>query len=133
MHMMKCTSIFLHSTLLMLACSSFVFAAEQTPTQQHSHPWPWWHSPHEHSFWWIFPLMFFIFMIVMFIFMMRRGGRGCMWCNRWMDRPEYRDSTKRSLDETSESALDILNKRYAKGEIEKQEYEEKKAAISRSE
>ena len=97
MHMMRPTLTFLHSTWLLLACSSFVFAAEQTPAQSYS--WPWWHSPHEHSFWWIFPLMFFTLMIVMFIFMMRKGVRGWMWCNRWMDRPELRDTTKRPLDE----------------------------------
>ena len=131
MHMMRHTLTFLYYTFLMLAYTSFAFAAEQTPAQPSS--WPWWHSPHEHSFWWIFPLMFFIFMIVMFVFMMRKGGRGCMWCNRWMDRPELRDITKRSLGESSDSALDILDKRYAKGEIDKQEYEEKKAAISRTE
>lgn len=117
------------SVLLGFASTAYVLAAEQAPTQPY--PWPWWHAQHSHSFWWIFPLMFFVFMILMVIFMMRRGGMGCMWCNRWMDRPDVRDTMKRSLGEPSESALDILNKRYAKGEIDKQEYEEKKAELIR--
>ena len=50
-----------------------------------------------------------------------------------MDRSEYREAVKRTGAESSDSAMEILNKRYAKGEIDKQEYEEKKAAISRSE
>jgi putative membrane protein len=131
MHMMRGTLTFLHSTLLILACSSFVFAADQTATQQY--PRQGWHAMPWHGFWWIFPLMFFIFMIVMCVFMMRRGCMGSMWRDRMMDRPEYRDAVKRPGAESSDSAMEILNKRYAKGEIDKQEYEEKKAAISRSE
>ena len=56
-----------------------------------------------------------------------------MWRDRMMDRSEYREAVKRPGAESSDSAMEILNKRYAKGEIDKQEYEEKKAAISRSE
>ena len=52
-----------------------------------------------------------------------------MWCGRRMDRTGFRESMERDWGERSESALEILDKRYANGEIEKQEYEEKKAAI----
>ena len=53
-----------------------------------------------------------------------------MWRDWKMDRTEFGDAIKRSRGERSESALEILDKRYARGEIDKQEYEEKKAAIA---
>ena len=119
-----------YPALLSLACTSQAFAGDPVTPQPQA--WPWWHEAPGHSFWWIFPLLFFVMMIVMFIFMMRRGGMGCMWRDRMTDRPESRDAMKRYSSEESESALEILDKRYARGEIEKQEYEEKKAAITRS-
>ena len=130
MYIMRRTATRFHLALLNLVCTSPVFAADQVTPEQYS--WPWGHAMPWPAFWWIFPLVFFVMMIVMFIFMMRRGGMGCMWRDRMMDRPEFRDAMKRSRGERSESALEILDKRYARGEIEKQEYDEKKAAITRS-
>jgi putative membrane protein len=64
-----------------------------------------------YAFWWIFPII----MIVLCLFMMR----GCMGC-----------MAGRSRSGSSDSAVEILNKRYALGEIDKKEYDEKKRTIS---
>ena len=117
-------------TLLSLACTSQVFAAEQVVPHEHS--WPWLHEGHAHPFWWIFPLMFFVFMLVLCIFMMRRGGVCGMWKDRMTGGPGFGDVAKRYSGGQPESALEILDKRYAKGEIDKQEYEEIKATLTRS-
>jgi putative membrane protein len=62
--------------------------------------------------WWIFPIL----MIIFCIFFMRRGC-GRMMCG-------FSDSNG-----TGESAIEILNKRHAKGELDQREYEEKKGNL----
>ena len=65
------------------------------------------------GYWWIFPLVMFFFC---FLFMRRGSGRRmCGW---------GADSG------FGESALDILNKRYANGEIDQKEYEERKNELT---
>jgi len=72
--------------------------------------------------WWVFPLL----MMAVCAFMMWRGmGMGCMM--RGMQSHGEKD---RPGNVPPESAIEILNKRYALGEIGKEEYEEKKRAIT---
>lgn len=125
--------IFLSMLVVFALAGTDVFAAEQTPP--HVGPWPGWHS-HGTGFWWICPLMmlfmFAIFAAVYFVVRRRRGDLRPPW--RWMsEHPEARHLVEGYQDATSESAVDILNKRYARGELEKEEYEEKKAAIASAE
>jgi putative membrane protein len=65
-----------------------------------------------HGFMWIIPL---IFLLVFIFFMRGMFGRSC--------------GTGQDQGSKPESAREILDKRFAKGEISKQEYEEMKQAL----
>jgi len=81
---------------------------------EHTMWWPW-------ASMWIFPMiMFAVIIIVVFLFAGRRWG--CWF--PWSDPGRYNGEGGES-----ESALDILKKRYAKGEITKEELEKMKKEI----
>ncbi len=70
------------------------------------------------SFWWLFPLV----MIALCFFMMRgrRGGSICGFSSH------HKES---NLINASDSPMDILDKRYALGEINEEEYKKKKRIL----
>ncbi len=72
------------------------------------------------DWWWIFPIA----MMVLCFLMMR--GRMC--CTTGPH--DGQNPAERHQSASSESARDILDKRYALSEISKEEYEEKKKDIS---
>ena len=77
--------------------------------------------------WWIFPLILIIFMVIMMsVMMLRRGGFGPprQDSSRDQNRPDSRRDYGESRE--SETASEILNKRYARGDISKEEYEQMK-------
>jgi len=69
------------------------------------------------SWWWIVPLIMMVMMVLCFVLM--RGRRGPLMCGFG-----WRGSDPRHTGFT-ESPRDILDRRYASGEIDKDEYEEK--------
>ena len=104
---------------------SFALAQETTPTLD---TWHSWHT-HSHGFWWIFPLLMFAF----FFFCMQRG-RHWRWAPPWWSGryPDRWQKFDRDEETNSQSALAILDRRFARGEIDKEEYEEKKSTIRSS-
>ncbi len=77
------------------------------------------------GWWWIIPVAMIV-MCAICLFMMRRR-MGCMACG-----PFYRCGSDSFRHGPSGTAQDILDKRYAVGEIGKEEYEEKKRDIERT-
>jgi putative membrane protein len=122
----ECTTVWFYTVLFNLITVPSSLAAD--PGSPQPYPGPGW-GMHGPGFWWIFPLIFFVLMVVMCVFMMRGSGMGGIWRDRHMDSPESRNLTKRSEGESAESASDILDKRFAKGELSKEEYEEMKKLL----
>ena len=77
-------------------------------------------------------MMMFMFIIFFVVFSGRRRWYRMSPWRDWMNRERFGESPEDFPDEGPESALQILDKRYARGEIDKQEYEEKKAHLSSS-
>lgn len=72
------------------------------------------------DWWWMFPIA----MMILCFLMMR--GRMCSM----MRGPDAQDAAGLNRSASSDSPREILDRRYALGEISKEEYEEKKRDIS---
>lgn len=129
-------SAFLTASLFALFHPLLAVAQQaQQSTIPQQPPWGWpgpWHMwGGGMGLWWVFPLFMLMMVIVcvaIFFLGHRSGGAGH---HRWgpcqmMDRPS---GPGRPWGDPTYSALQILNERFARGEIQKQEYEEKKSAI----
>jgi uncharacterized membrane protein len=82
-----------------------------------------WNDGYGWHFWWMLPLMVLFFLLVcgaIFLFNHRLCGQ------YWGLRPH---TTNRPSGDPIYSALQTLNEHFARGEIQKDEYTEKKAAI----
>ena len=78
-------------------------------------PTLWW--GHGFGFMWVFPILFFVLCMFFMRGMFGRGSRGCGF---------HEDNAKRE-----DSAREILDKRFAKGEITKEEHEEMKKSLGK--
>ena len=101
------------SALLFLMAQPLAAFAQGGPPAQY---WDWpgpWHMWGGMGFWWLFPLLMLGFIFLCVLFMVRGpwgGGHSAQ-------------------SDTTSSALRLLNERFAKGEISKEEFEEKRTIL----
>ena len=108
-------------TTLVFLAGEAVAQTQQPNAPQYVWPGPWhmWADGYAWPFWWMLPFMMLFFLIVCgAIFYFARGicmGSHHFGPGRWSD--------------PKETALQILNERFARGEIQKEEYAERWAII----
>jgi putative membrane protein len=88
-------------------------------------PWHMWSDGYGWPFWWGGPILMMLFWVLVIggiIFLITRGihRQGAYGGPPWTDR---------AWSDPTHSALQILNERFARGDIQKEEFEEKKAAL----
>jgi uncharacterized membrane protein len=101
----------------------------QVPTAPPSYygpgPWHMWAYGVWH-FWWMFPMMIFFFLLLCaVVFMFARSGFG-HWGPFYGGAGHLPD---RFSGDAARSAMQNLNERFARGEIQKEEYAEKKVTL----
>lgn len=110
----KLKSTIASALLLAVADAAPVLAQGAQPAPNWDWPGPWHMMWGGWGFWWVFPLLMMVF-IALCIFLMARMP--------WGHRHSHGDHTS--------SALQLLSERFAKGEISKEEFEEKRAILLR--
>ncbi len=112
-------------------------ALAQTQTPPNASPdyyWPgpghmmwrdgYWGGPFSGSSWEMAPMLILLVIVVcILIFYFARSGGAHHWGGNW------NAASPGGFGDPSHSAMQILNERFAKGEIQKDEYEDKKNAI----
>jgi len=90
-------------------------------------PWDMWHYGYGWHFWWMFPLMILFFLLIFGAVAYFAHRLGCYRGMHHWGPPSH--SMNRPWGDPAYSALQILNERFARGEINKDELAEKRAAI----
>lgn len=115
------------STVRVCPTDTAVVRSAAAPDYYRYGPWDhMWGGGYGWHFWWMFPMMM-LFMVIAFavIFFLARGFCGHGF-RHWGPPSHMMD---RSWGDSGYSTIQILNERFARGEIQKDEYTEKKAAI----
>lgn len=84
-------------------------------------PWHMWSDGYGWHFWWMFPAMM--------LFMMLICGVLVYFLSSHLSGGSHQSGSMDRRWDSSYSALGILDERYARGKIQKEEYQERKAAI----